>query len=86
VNISGGGVVKTAPNKENAIKLLEYLASPSAQEYFADGNNEYPVVAGVEPSSVVQKLGTFKEDKLDIVKLGINQPQAQKIYDEVGYK
>lgn len=86
VNISGGGVVKTAPNKENAIKLLEYLTSPSAQKYFADGNNEYPVAAGVEPSSAVQKLGTFKEDKLDIVKLGINQPQAQKIYDEVGYK
>ncbi len=86
VNVSGGGVVKTAPNKDNAVKLLEYLVSPSAQKYFADGNNEYPVVAGVEPSSTVQKLGTFTEDKLDVVKLGVNQPQAQKIYDEVGYK
>lgn len=86
VNISGGGVAKHAPNKENAVKFLEYLASDSAQKYFAAGNNEYPVVEGVETTAPLQKLGEFKADDLDLVKLGINQPQAQKLYDEVGYK
>jgi iron(III) transport system substrate-binding protein len=86
VNISGGGVVKNAPNKENAVKFLEYLASDSAQKYFAAGNNEYPVVEGVETTAALQKLGEFKADDLDLIKLGVNQPQAQKIYDEVGYK
>ncbi len=86
INISGAGVTKHAPNKDNAVKFLEYLASPSAQKYFADGNNEYPVIEGVKPTSVVEQLGTFKSDDLAIVKLGINQPQAQKIYDEIGYK
>ena len=45
VNISGAGVLKNAPHRENAIKFLEYLASDEAQRYFADGNNEWPVVA-----------------------------------------
>jgi len=86
VNISGGGVVATAPNKENAIKFLEYLASDSAQEYFAAGNDEYPVVAGAAKSSSVKQLGDFKADELPLTKLGENQPKAQKLYDEVGYK
>jgi len=86
VNISGGGVVKSAPNKENAVKFLEYLASDSAQKYFADGNNEYPVVEGVEPTAAVQQLGSFKADDIELTKFGVNQPQAQKIYDEVGYE
>lgn len=86
VNISGGGVIKSAPNKENAVKFLEYLASDEAQKYFADGNNEYPVVEGIEPTAAVQQLGSFKADDIDLTKLGINQPKAQKIYDEVGYE
>lgn len=86
VNISGGGVVKTSPNKANAIKFLEYLASDSAQNYLAAGNDEYPVVEGVAASASVKKLGEFKGDSLPLIKLGENQSQAQKIYDEVGYK
>ncbi|MEM7774945.1 MAG: extracellular solute-binding protein [Pseudomonadota bacterium] len=86
VNISGAGVLKTAPNKANAIKFVEYLASRKAQEYFSAGNDEYPVVVGVSKSSSVQKLGEFKADKLPLIKLGENQANAQKIYDEVGYK
>lgn len=86
VNISGGGVLKNAPNKENALKFLEYLASPSAQKYFADGNNEYPVIDGVKPTSAVQQMGEFQPDSIELTKLGENQPQAQKLYDEIGYK
>lgn len=86
VNISGAGVTKNAPNKDNAVKLLEYLTSNSAQNYFASGNDEYPVVEGVALSSSVQQLGTFKEDELGLEELGKNQATAQKIYNEIGYK
>ncbi|MGF1649313.1 MAG: Fe(3+) ABC transporter substrate-binding protein [Hyphomicrobiaceae bacterium] len=86
VNVSGGGVLKTSPNRENAIKFLEYLASTDAQNYFASGNDEYPVVSGVGLSSSVVKLGTFKPDELPLAKLGANQAAAQRIYDEVGFK
>lgn len=86
VNISGAGILKYAPNKANAIKFIEYLTSKGAQSYFANGNDEYPVVAGVARSSSLAKLGDFKADKLPLVKLGQNQAIAQRIYDEVGYK
>ena len=86
VNVSAGGVAVNAPNRENAIRFLEYLASDNAQKYFADGNNEYPVVDGVEASSAVESLGDFKADDLPLVVLGENQAKAQTIYNEVGYR
>jgi len=86
VNISGAGVIATAPNKENAIKFLEYLASESAQAYFSAGNDEYPAVPGVELSASVAQLGLFRQDTMNLAKLGENQPLAQKLYDQVGYK
>jgi iron(III) transport system substrate-binding protein len=86
VNVSAGGVVSNAPNRENAIKFLEYLATDEAQKYFADGNNEYPVVEGVEASSAVEALGDFKADDMPLIKLGENQAKAQAIYNEVGYQ
>jgi iron(III) transport system substrate-binding protein len=85
-NISGAGVVKTAPNRENAIKFLEYLASDEAQEYFSAGNDEYPAVMGVGLSESVAQLGIFRSDTMNLSVLGLNQPKAQKIYDSVGYK
>lgn len=87
VNISAAGVLKNAPHKDAAVKFLEYLASPEAQRYFADGNNEYPVVDSVEPNSTLKSLGTdFKIDPLNVAVYGQNQPQAQKIYDSVGWQ
>lgn len=86
VNVSVGGVAKNAPNKENAIKFLEYLTEQSAQEYFSNGNNEFPVVEGVALGEGVKKLGDFKADDLNLSALGENQLAAQRIYDEVGYK
>lgn len=85
-NISGAGVIKTAPNKENAIKFLEYLASDEAQQYFSAGNDEYPAVSGVGLSESVAKLGIFRSDTINLSVLGENQPLAQRIYDSVGYK
>jgi iron(III) transport system substrate-binding protein len=87
VNISGAGVMKNAPNREAAVKFLEYLASDEAQRYFADGNNEWPVVASVKPDNPALKaLGDFRADALNVALLGRNQPAAQRLYDRVGWK
>jgi iron(III) transport system substrate-binding protein len=87
VNVAGGGMIKTAPNKEAAIKFLEYLASDEAQRYFADGNNEYAVVKTVKlENPALQALGSFKADNVNIEVLGKNQPLAQKIFERVGWK
>jgi iron(III) transport system substrate-binding protein len=86
VNISGAGVAAHAPNKDNAIKFLEYLASDQAQKYFASGNDEYPVVAGLATDSPVQQLGTFKADTVNVAAYGKNQAKAQEIYNAAGYK
>jgi iron(III) transport system substrate-binding protein len=87
VNISGAGVMKHAPNREAAVKFLEYLASDEAQRYFADGNNEWPVVASVKlDNPVLASFGAFKQDALNVSVLGRNQPGSQKIYDRVAWK
>lgn len=86
VNISGGGVLKNAPNKAGAIKFLEYLVSPKAQEYFADGNNEYPVVEGVEINGILRSFGSFKSDVTNVARYGPNLANAVKIMDRVGWK
>jgi len=86
VNISGGAVAKHAPNKEAAVKFLEYLVSPQAQRYFAEGNSEFPVVAGVELSPELKSLGTFKEDQLNARVFAQNNAEALKIMDRAGWK
>lgn len=87
INISGAGVPKHAPNRENAIKFLEYLASDEAQIYFANGNNEWPAVAtAVAKNPELDSLGKFKADILSITVMGKNTPRAQKMFDRAGYK
>ncbi|MGA0023200.1 MAG: Fe(3+) ABC transporter substrate-binding protein [Burkholderiales bacterium] len=87
MNVSGAGVVKHAKNRDAAVKFLEYLTSDAAQGYFANGNNEWPVVKGAPlDNKALASLGTFKMDTLNISALGKNQPVAQKIFDKVGYK
>lgn len=87
INISGGGMLKTAPNKAAAIKFLEYLASDAAQLYFADGNNEWPAVPSVKSNNAaLASLGNFKADTLPIATLAKNAVLAQKIYDRAGWK
>jgi iron(III) transport system substrate-binding protein len=87
VNISGAGVLRHAPHRENAIRFLEYLAGDEAQAYFANGNNEWPVVAGIKlDNPALASLGTFREDRLGVGVLARNQPQAQKVFNIVGLR
>ena len=87
LNVSGAGVLKNAPNKDAAIRYLEYLASDAAQSYFASGNNEWPAVTSAPLNNcTLEAMGTFKADTMNISALGKNQPLAQKIFDRVGYK
>jgi len=87
VNVSGAGVMKNAPHRDAAVKFLEYLASDDAQRYFADGNNEWPVVPSVQVvNPVLSAFGAFKYDPINVAVLGRNQPGAQKLYDRAGWK
>ncbi len=87
INISGAGVVKTAKNPEAAVKFLEYLASDDAQRYFADGNNEWPVVSSVVTNNpALEAMGKFKADTLPIDQLAKNIGPAQKLLDRTGYR
>ena len=87
VNVSGAGVLKSAPHRAAAIRFLEYLAGDEAQRYFAEGNNEWPAVAGVRTGNpVLAAFGEFKRDALNVAILGRNQPDSQRIYDRVAWK
>lgn len=87
INIAGGGVAKNAPNKANAIAFLEYLSSPSAQTYFANGNNEFPAAKGATLNNPeLSSLGSFKHEEVAVSTLGKNTIAAQRILDRVGYK
>lgn len=86
MNLSGAGVAANAPNKDNAIKFLEYLASDQAQVYFSSGNDEYPAVEGVELSPSVAALGDYKGDTVNLSDVAKNVPTAQKVFNSVGWK
>ena len=89
VNIAGAAVAKNAKNTANAVKFMEYMASPGAQEYFANGNNEWPAVAGLAVSNPALKAmsnGNFKSETIPISAVGSNQLKVQQMLDRVGYK
>ncbi|GAA6139095.1 Fe(3+) ABC transporter substrate-binding protein [Arenicella sp. 4NH20-0111] len=86
VNISGAGVVKSAPNKDNAVKLIEFLSSDKAQEIYANVNFEYPVKADIPLHPVLQKWGEFNADPLNVDYLGEKNADAVKLMDRAGWK
>ena len=87
INISGGGMLKNAPHKDAAVKVLEYLVSDQAQAYFADGNNEWPVVSSVKiKNPALEKMGNFKPETINVGALAKNQAAVQKIYDRAGWQ
>ena len=89
VNIAGGAVAKNAKNPANAVKFLEYLAGKEAQDYFANGNNEWPTAKGVQLTNPVLKTmsgGDFKAETIAVSVVGMNQVKVQQMLDRVGYK
>ena len=86
VNISGAGIVKTTKNKTNAIKLLEYLSSEDAQDFYASANKEYPILKGALVHNAIRDWGEFSEDEINVSKLGSLQKEAVFLAQEVGYK
>lgn len=86
MNISGGGVTANAPNRENAIAFLEYLASDQAQGYFSAGNDEYPAVPGVGLSPSVASLGSFRPDTIELSTIAENVDAAVRVLNEAGWE
>jgi iron(III) transport system substrate-binding protein len=87
VNIAGAGIAKDSKNREAAVRFLEYLASDSAQAYFAEGNNEWPVVASVKLNNpALRVMGDFKSETVPVSAVGVNQVKVQQMLDRVGYK
>jgi iron(III) transport system substrate-binding protein len=85
VNISGVAMTKAAPNKEEALKLMEFLVSPEAQEIYAQTNNEYPVLAGAALSDLVKSWGSFTPDAIPLSELAANRPAALRIMETVNF-
>jgi iron(III) transport system substrate-binding protein len=90
VNIAGGAVAKNAKNPDNAVKFLEYLASAEAQNYFANGNNEWPTAKGVKVNNPALTAmtggGDFKTETIPLAAVGANQVKVQQMLDRVGFK
>ena len=89
VNVAGGAVARYAKNKANAVKFLEYLVSPDAQNHFANGNNEWPVVRGLKldnPALQAMTGGNFKSELVPISSMGMNQTRVQQMLDRVGFR
>ena len=86
VNISGGAVAVHAPNRDNAVRLLEFLASDEAQELYAGVNHEFPIRAGIARSAVVSSFGIFVADDLPLHLLGKFNAEAVRIFDRVGWR
>ncbi|ELZ1258630.1 Fe(3+) ABC transporter substrate-binding protein [Vibrio fluvialis] len=85
VNVSGMAMAKYAPNRDNAVKLMEFLTGETAQHMYAEVNYEYPVKPGVERSKLVASWGEFKSDSLRLEKIADNHAAAIKLLDEVKF-
>ena len=85
VNVSGAAVAKNAPNKDNAVRFLEFLASDEAQAIYAKANFEYPVKAGAVVDPIIADLGELGPDSLALTEIAANRAAASRLVDEVGF-
>lgn len=85
VNVSGFAMTKSSPNHDNAMKLMEFLASPKGQKLYAELNNEYPVAPGVAPSELVASWGTFTPDSLGLAEVAVKRPDALRLTEEIDF-
>jgi len=86
VNISGGGILKHSPNRDNAEKFLEFLLSEEAQKHIVNNTFEYPVLEYIDPHPLIAEFGTFKMDKTSVSDFGKYNPSAVKLMDRAGWK
>jgi len=86
VNVSGAGVTAHARHRDNAIKLIEFLATPQVQSWYARVNHEYPVVDGVESSELLNSWGEFKADTINLTELGRLNADALRLMDRAGWR
>lgn len=86
VNVGGAGRVASGPNPDNAVRFLEFLASDEAQSLFAAGNNEFPVVDGVEMEPILEEWGEIRTDDANVAEFGRLNPVAVRIMDEAGWR
>lgn len=86
VNISGAGITRAARNKEAALKLLEFMVSDEAQQWYAEANHEYPVRDDIAPSELLQSWGDFRADPLNLGMLGEHDAEAVRIMDRAGWR
>jgi iron(III) transport system substrate-binding protein len=85
VNVSGAALAKNAPNKADALKLLEYLVSDEEQAIYAKGNYEYPVKPGAQPDPLVAELGTLTADRTPLAAIASHRKEASRLVDKVGF-
>jgi iron(III) transport system substrate-binding protein len=85
MNISGMAMTKSAPNREAAVELMEFLASPDAQKIYAEINSEYPVLASVDPSDLVQSWGAMERDAMELDEIAKHRATALRLVEEVGF-
>ena len=86
VNISGAGIAANAPNKENAIRFIEYLATEEAQQLYSIGNNEFPILQDMEIPGVLGEFGSFESDAVNVTSYGENNPIAIRLMDRAGWR
>jgi iron(III) transport system substrate-binding protein len=85
MNISGVAMTKAAPNRDNALKLMEYLASPEAQKIYAEANFEYPIAPGTAPDPLVASWGSFTADDANLMDLARLRPEALRLIEQVDF-
>ncbi|WP_420859501.1 Fe(3+) ABC transporter substrate-binding protein [Marivivens marinus] len=85
VNVSGVAMTEAAPNRDEALQLMEFLVSPKAQAIYAQLNNEYPVVPGAEVSDLVADWGSFVADDVNLSDVASHRPAALRIMEEVNF-
>lgn len=85
VNISGAGIAANSPNRENAVRFIEYLATEEAQKLYAVGNNEFPIT-DIELPAALESMGDFESDAVNVTSYGVNNPLAIRLMDRAGWK
>lgn len=86
VNISGAGIAANSPNRENAVRFLEYLATEEAQQLYSIGNNEFPIIDGIELPDVLSQFGEIESDAVNVTTYGENNPEAIRLMDRAGWR